>query len=87
MLGGAVEKARQRRVELGLVEQEGVVALVGLDLDEADIGRDRVERMDDGAAFRVGKSQSEVKETTQKRTCVPWKAPASKPPWSAARSK
>src|SRR6516162_575926 len=35
----------------------------------------------------VGKSQSEVKETTQKRVLVPRKALARRPPCSAARSK
>src|SRR6185437_14524680 len=35
----------------------------------------------------VGNSQSEVKDTRQKRVLVPRKALASTPPWSAARSK
>ena len=35
MLRAAGEEAAQRAVELRLVQQEGVVALVGLDLDEA----------------------------------------------------
>jgi hypothetical protein len=43
--------------------------------------------MHDGAGIGVGKSQSEVKEITQKRVLVPRKALASTPPCSAARSK
>src|SRR5690606_32756522 len=42
MLGAAVEEAGERRGEFRLVEQEGVVALVALDLDEAHIGGNRV---------------------------------------------
>ena len=54
MFGGAFEEARQGGVKLRLVEQEGVVALVGLDLDEADIGGYGVQRMDDRPAFGGG---------------------------------
>src|SRR5690606_41254714 len=35
----------QGRVELGLVQQEGVVALIRLDLDEADVRGDGIECM------------------------------------------
>ena len=35
----------------------------------------------------VGNSQSLVKETRQKRVWLPRNASASRPPWSAARSK
>ena len=66
--------------QLRLVQQEGVVALVGLDLDEADIGGDRVQRVHDLRLSAVGNSQSLVKETTQKRVFVPRKALASTPP-------
>ena len=51
MLGAAGRKPRRVASELRLVQQEGVVALVGLDLDEAHIGGDRVERVHDGAAL------------------------------------
>ena len=46
------QKAAQGREQLRLVQQERVVALVGLDLDKADIGGDRVQRVHDGAALR-----------------------------------
>src|SRR5205814_4967983 len=52
MLGTAGQKAAQCREQLRLVQQKRIVALVGLDLDKADIGRDRVQRMHQGAAFR-----------------------------------
>src|SRR3546814_11926484 len=55
MLGAAVEKAAEHPDEFRLVQQEGVVPLVALDLDEADIRRDRVQRVDDVAAFRSRK--------------------------------
>ena len=55
-LGGADQEAAQGRLEFRLVEQEGVVALVALDLDEADIGGDGVERLDHGAAL-AGREQ------------------------------
>ena len=42
MLRAAVEEAAQGRVEFRLVEEERVVALVGLDLDETHVRRDRV---------------------------------------------
>ena len=45
-------KPRKRGEEFRLVEQEGVVALVGLDLDEAHIGGDGVERMHDRRGSR-----------------------------------
>src|SRR5882724_8349221 len=54
MLGAAIEEAVQGGGEFRLVEQEGVMALVALDLDEADIGGDRVERVHDGAALGRG---------------------------------
>ena len=50
-LGAAGHKAAQCREQLGLVQQKRVMPLVGLDLDEADIGGDRVEGMDQGPAF------------------------------------
>src|SRR5690606_2559415 len=51
MLGTAGDEAAQRREQFRLVEQERVMSLVALDLDEADIGRDGVQRMDDGAVL------------------------------------
>src|SRR6185437_7646410 len=51
MARAAVEETAQRREEFRLLEQERVVTLVGLDLNEADIRRDRVERVNDGAAL------------------------------------
>ena len=62
-------------MEFRLVEQEGVVALVALDLDEAHVGRRLVERAGDGARLR-GREQpvAELKEITQKRVCEPAKA-------------
>ena len=46
-----VQEAGDRVEQLRLVQQKGVVALVGLDLDEADIGRHRVQRVHDLAAL------------------------------------
>src|SRR5690606_23187013 len=42
----AVQEAVKRCMKLWFVEQEGVVALVALDLDEADISRCSVESVD-----------------------------------------
>src|SRR5262245_65611376 len=42
---GGIEEAANGGEELGLIEQEGVVALVGLHLDEADVGGDGIQRM------------------------------------------
>src|SRR5881275_1998214 len=50
MLGAAGQKAAQGREQLRFVQQKRVVTLV--DLDKADIGRDRVQRMHQGSAFR-----------------------------------
>src|SRR5579883_3353335 len=61
MLGAAGEKAAQGREQFGLVQQEGVVPLVALDLDKADIGGHRVERMHDLAALR-GREQPVASE-------------------------
>ena len=55
MFGAAVEKALEHREEFRLVEQEGVMPLVRFDLDEADIGGDRIERVDDHAALIAGR--------------------------------
>src|SRR5579862_4481240 len=52
MLGAAGKEAAQGRVKLGLVEQECVMAFVGRDLDEADIGGGSVERVHDLAILR-----------------------------------
>ncbi len=49
---GRVDEAARRREQLGDVEQEGVVALVGLDLDEGHRRARRVQRMHDGPAVR-----------------------------------
>src|SRR6187455_3774002 len=48
-LGGAVQEAAHDRQQLRLVEQEGVVALVGDDLGERDARAGGVERVHDGA--------------------------------------
>src|SRR5215212_11342789 len=45
MLGTAGQKSAQRGEQLRLLQQEGVVSLVGLDLDKADIGGDGVQRV------------------------------------------
>src|SRR5262245_54775719 len=50
-VGAAVEEAAQGGKEFRLLEQEGVMPLVALDLDEADVGGDGVEGMDEGAAL------------------------------------
>src|SRR3982074_1904920 len=52
MLGAAGQEAAQGCEQLRLVQQKSVVTLVGLDLDKADIGGDRVQRMHQGAALR-----------------------------------
>ena len=86
--GGRRDEAANGGEEFRLVEQEGVVAVVGLDLDKADTGRPpRSSACTTSRLSAVGNSQSLVKETTQKRVLVPAKASASRPPWSAARSK
>src|SRR5450830_604791 len=48
-LAGAVEEAAHNAEQFRLVEQEGVVALVGDDLGERDAGTRRVERVHDRA--------------------------------------
>src|SRR5919106_5156623 len=48
---GAFEEAGQHPVELRLVEQEGVVVAIGLDLAERDVGRHRVQRAHQIAAL------------------------------------
>src|SRR6267378_1418382 len=53
--GRSVQEAAQGLFELRLVQQEGVVALVALDLDEADIGRHGVEGLDHRPALAGGK--------------------------------
>ncbi len=78
--GGGSQEAADGGEEDRLVEQEGVVAAVGLDLDEADRGAARIERADDRLLSTVGNSQSEVKEATQKRVREPRNALASRPP-------
>src|SRR5579872_6706699 len=50
----AVVAAAERREELGLVEQEGVVAFVGLDLDEAHVGGGGVEGVHDHPVLGCG---------------------------------
>ena len=67
-------------MEVRLVEQEGVVALVGRDLDEADIGAGRFSARAMARLSAVGNSQSEVNETMQKRVRVPRNAAARSPP-------
>ena len=47
--GGGIEKAAGRRDELGNVEQKGVMAAIGLDIDEGDRGAAGIERMHDRA--------------------------------------
>src|SRR5690349_1172907 len=51
MFRAAREETAEHAIELRHVEQEGVMARVALDLDEADIGRNRVQRIDDHAAL------------------------------------
>ena len=51
-LRGAAQEAAHGGDQIRLVEQEGVVALVGLDLDEGDRRAAGVQRMDDGARSR-----------------------------------
>jgi hypothetical protein len=53
---------------------------IGLDLDEGHRGAAGVERRTVARESLVGKSQSEVKETTQKRVRESLKALASDPP-------
>src|SRR6267378_805047 len=55
MLGAAGQEAAQGREQLRLVQQKSVVTLVGLDLDKADIGGHRIQRMHQGAALRSRK--------------------------------
>src|SRR5271167_3273360 len=52
MLGAPGQKAAQGLEQLGFVQQEGVMAVFRGDLDKADIGRDRVQRVNQLAAFR-----------------------------------
>ena len=49
MFGASVQEAAEDFHEFRLVQQEGVMTVVGLDLDEAHIRGDRVERMPDVA--------------------------------------
>ncbi len=51
-LGGAFEETAHDREQLRLVEQEGVVPLVGDDLGERDARAAGIERMHDGARIR-----------------------------------
>src|SRR6516165_7880884 len=51
MLGAPGQEAAQGREQLWLVQQKGVVSVLGRDLDKADIGRHRVQGVDQFAAF------------------------------------
>ena len=51
MLRRAGEEAAQHLPEIRLVQQEGVMAVVGDDLGEADIGGDGVQGVDDAPAL------------------------------------
>jgi len=81
------EEAGQGAEHLRLLEQEGVVALVALDLDEGDVAATAFSAWTIARFSRVGNSQSLVKEIRQKRVGVPLKALAKTPPWASARSK
>lgn len=61
------------------VEQERIVAAVGLDLRERHACAAGIERVDRGARFEVGNNQSLVNDTTQNRVLVPRNACASTP--------
>ena len=52
MRRAAGQEAGQRAMEIRLVQQEGVVALVGWDFDEADIGPGAVQRAGDRRGSR-----------------------------------
>src|SRR5258708_4083192 len=52
MLGAASQETAERGEEFLLLEQEGIVAFIGCDLDEADIRAGCVEGVDDGAVLR-----------------------------------
>src|SRR5712671_5906554 len=45
VLGTAGQKSAQGGEQLRLLQQEGVVPLVGLDLDKADVGGDGIQRV------------------------------------------
>ena len=51
MLGPAGEETVQHPVKFRLVQQEGVVALVGLDFGKADVCRRRVQGVHDAAVL------------------------------------
>src|SRR5215469_10111662 len=51
MLGAAVQKTAQRFKQFGLVQQKGVVSVVGRNLDKADIGRRSIQCVDDLSAL------------------------------------
>ena len=51
LAAAALRKPRTVANSSGSSQQEGVVALVGLDLDEADVGGHRVQRLHDLAAL------------------------------------
>src|SRR5580700_2123828 len=70
MLGAPGQEAAQGREQLGLVQQEGVMSLVGLDLDKADIRRDSVEGVDERPAFR-GREQPVAGEGDDAETRLP----------------
>ena len=81
---GPVEEAANDGEQFRLVEQEGVVALVGDDLRERDTrAPPALSAWTMARESEVGNSQSDVNETTQKRVGVPLKARATEPPKSA----
>ncbi len=87
MLGASLQEPGKHREQLGLVEQEGVVALVGFTSTKLTFAATALSACTTSRDSRVGNSQSLVNEIRQKRTGVFAKALASTPPCSAARSK
>src|ERR1700690_33784 len=79
MLGAAVEEPAQRGEQLGLVQQERIVALVGRDLDKADIGGDGVERMHQLAAL-ARREQPVAGERNDPEAGIRAANPLSRPP-------
>jgi len=86
-LFGAFEEPAHDREQLRLLEQEGIVPLVGDDSAKDTRARPAVEGRHDGARIGGWKRQSEVKEMTQNRVGVSLNALASTPSKSAAMSK
>lgn len=54
MLSRALKETTKHAVKFRHIQKKGIVAAIGLDLGEADIGGDGIERVHDAAAFDGG---------------------------------